>query len=430
MRASPHLPASPLHPSTIRGSFVRPMSLLRRTVLTLAFTASSAPALAADMPIALPIADDAAPPPAPCPPPPPPGGALAAALEAEAAWSDPPPGIDRAPLFLKKAALARAELGHKAHAAAYLRAYLADGRADPEAAALLRQLEAALVPLEIVLQADPKDTPITVQVERDGGPADVLPPLLLPLQRDQGDSGEQRGELLLDAGRWVVVVQSDGYYRGQEHDVTVLSGIVPPPVEATLAGRDPRIIRLGVSASPFVLGAVGLGLLIGGQSQYRATLREGEQACAGGPYQCRQLLTRAVTLRSTGTALLGASLGVGTALVSAQASTRRRRILLWGGESILGLGAVIGGAIGVNLAARDFNSIPPVDWSDPIYQGPAKSAAARHSGAAFVLGYGATLFVYSVYYLMRDQVNGVRAEQHRRRDRGRPFALSPAGLAF
>jgi hypothetical protein len=414
----------------IRGSFAWPMSLLRRTALTLVLATSSAPVFAADMPIALPIGGDVAEPPPPCPPPTPPGGALAVALEAEAAWSDPPPGIDRAPHFLKKAAIARAELGHKAHAAAYLRAYLADGRADPEAAALLRQLDAALVPLEIVLQADPKDTSITVQVEREGGPADVLPPLLVPLQREGDDSGRQRGEILVDAGRWVVVVPSDGYYRAQEVEVTVLRGIAPPPVEATLVGRDPRFIRVGVSASPFVLGAVGIGLTIGGHSQYRSTLREGEQACDGGPFQCRQLLTRAVTLRSTGAALLGASLGVGTALLSAQAGSRRRRILLWGGESILGLGAVIGGAIGVNLAARDFNSIPPVDWSDPLYQGPAKSAAARHSGAAFVLGYGASLFVYSVYYLMRDQINGARAEQHRRRDRDRPFALSPAGLAF
>ncbi len=369
------------------------------------------------------------------------GGALEHALEAEATWrasrvagasktGGAAKGTRRA---LLDAAKARAQLGHNAHAVAYIEEYLSDGHADPEAERMLDHLVPKLVPVDIVVDADPRDAPITVEIDFYGKPSDVLPPLILQLTRDEGPEGLQRRTVLLTPGKWNVAVPEDGYYDGLDEDVDIVSG-TRPDVELTLradmpAGDRPAFIGLRAASSPFFMGAVGVGLLSGGQVQYRRILGRTDNDCSASIYRCTELLSSSVTLRSTGTALLGASLGVGTALLSGLAPTRRQRAIIWGVESGVGLGALVGGAIGVSFAAGDFNGLRPDTWEEEDYRDSATSAAARHSGSAFALGFGTSLLVYSVYYLFRDQVNAHRGMRKRRRDRGRVFALSPSGGA-
>lgn len=368
-------------------------------------------------------------------------GALEAALEAEAAWrasrvagasksGGAASGSRRA---LLDAAKARAELGHNAHAVAYLEEYLDDGHADPEAERMLDSLVPKLVPVEIEVDADPRDSAITVEADFYGKPSDVLPPLILQLTRDDGPEGLQRRTVLLTPGKWNIAVPEDGYYDALDEDVEVVVGQAAE-VELVLradmpAGDRPAFIGLRAASSPFFMGAVGVGLLSGGQVQYRRILGRTDDDCAASIYRCSELLTSAVTLRSTGTALLGASLGVGTALLSGLAPTRRKRAIIWGVEAGVGVGALIGGAIGVSFAAGDFNALRPDSWEDEAYRDSASSAAARHSGSAFALGFGTSLLVYSVYYLFRDQINAHVGMRKRRRDRGRVFALSPSGGA-
>jgi len=366
--------------------------------------------------------------------------ALERALVAEAKWrasrvaGASKKGVGKGSrVALLEAAKARAELGHDAHAVAYLEAYLDGGHADPEAERLLDRLAPGLVPVEIEVDADPRDSAVTVEVDLYGEPSDVLPPLILQLVIDDGPEGVQRRTVLLTPGKWNVAVPEDGYYDYHEEDIHVVAG-TPAEVAIELradmpAGDRPVFIGLRAASSPFVMGAVGIGLLSGGQVQYRRTLARTESDCSASVYQCSDFLVSAVTLRSTDTALLGASAGVGTALLSGLAPTRRQRAIIWGIESGVGLGALVGGAIGVSFAAGDFNNLTPTTWEDPVYRDAATSAAARHSGAAFVLGYGTSLLVYSAYYLLRDQINAARGTQKRRRDRGRVFALSPSGMA-
>jgi len=367
--------------------------------------------------------------------------ALEVALEAEAVWrasrvagASKFGGAASGPRgALLDAAKARAELGHNAHAVAYLEEYLDDGHGDPEAERMLARLVSKLVPVEIEVDADPRDSAITVEIDFFGKPSDVLPPLVLQLTRDEGSEGVQRRTVLLTPGKWNVAVPEDGYYDGLDEDVEVVAGSTAK-VDLLLradmpAGDRPAFIGLRAASSPFFMGAVGVGLLSGGQVQYRRVLGRTNGDCSANIYHCRELLTSAVTLRSTGTALLGASLGVGTALLSGLAPTRRQRAIIWGVEAGVGLGALVGGAIGVSFAAGDFNGLGPDAWEGEAYRDSATSAAARHSGSAFALGFGTSMLVYSVYYLFRDQLNAHVGVRKRRRDRGRVFALTPGGGA-
>ncbi|HFE46375.1 MAG TPA: hypothetical protein ENJ18_12920 [Nannocystis exedens] len=365
--------------------------------------------------------------------------ALEVALVAEAKWrasrvdgasKDDGEG-EGAREALLTAAKARAELGHRAHAVVYLEAYLADGRADPAAEALLRQLMAGLVPVEIEVDADPQDSAITVEIDFYGEPSDVLPPLILPLERVEASQGIQRRTVLLTPGKWNVAVPEDGYYGHYDEDVELVAG-TPAEVRIVIradasARMEPAFIGIRTTSSPFLLGVVGIGLLAGGQVQYRRALARTNADCAGRLYQCSEYLMDSVALRSAGTGLLGASLGVGTALLSGRASKRRTRAIIWGIESGIGLGALVGGAIGVSFATGDFNGLNTSTWEDPAYRDAATGAAARHSGSAFVLGFGTSLLVYSVYYLLSDQVNAWAGTRRRRLNRGRVFALSPSG---
>ncbi len=366
-------------------------------------------------------------------------GALEVALVAEAKWrasrvagaSKEDGEVENARAALLTAAKARAELGHSAHAVLYLEAYLADGRADPAAEGLLRQLTAGLVPVEIEVDADPRDSAITVEIDFYGEPSDVLPPLIVQLARAEGSEGVQSRTVLLTPGKWNIAVPEDGYYGHYDEDVELVAG-TPAEVRIIIrtdvpAGEGPAFIGIRAASSPFVLGAVGIGLLSGGQVQYRRALARTNADCAGRLYQCSEYLMSSVALRSSGTGLLGASLGVGTALISGFASKRRTRAIIWGIESGIGLGALVGGAIGVSFATGDFNGLNTGTWEDSAYREAATGAAARHSGSAFVLGYGTSLLVYSVYYLIRDQVNAYIGMRRRRLDRGRVFALSPSG---
>jgi len=365
--------------------------------------------------------------------------ALEAALEAEAVWrASRIAGASKfggaagdARRALLDAARARAELGHNAHAVAYLEEYLDDGHGDPEAEQMLAQLVPKLVPVEIEVDADPRDSAITVELDFYGKPSDVLPPLVLQLTREEGGEGVQRRTVLLTPGKWNVAVPEDGYYDSLDEDVEVVAGSTAE-VELLLradmpAGDRPAFIGLRAASSPFVMGAVGVGLLSGGQVQYRRILGRSSDDCDASIYQCSELFTSSVTMRSAGTGLLGASLGVGTALLSGLAPTRRQRAIIWGVESGVGLGALIGGAIGVSFAAGDISGQRLDSWGE--YRDSASSAAARHSGSAFALGFGTSMLVYSVYYLLRDQLNAHVGTRKRRRDGGRVFALSPSGGA-
>ncbi|MEZ4384097.1 MAG: hypothetical protein R3A79_22380 [Nannocystaceae bacterium] len=367
-------------------------------------------------------------------------GALEVALEAEAVWRLAREGARKDGAIgnasrdaLITAAKARAELGHVAHAVAYLEAALADGHASPDAERMIDELSAALVPVDIVVDADPRDSAITVEVDFYGRPSDVLPPLIVQLEREEGREGIQRKTVLLTPGRWNVAIPEDGYYDYHDTDIEVVAGGASPnEVEITLradvpVGDRPAFIGLRAASSPFFMGAVGVGLLSGGQVQYRRALSLTDDDCVGDVRQCREILSQAVTLRSVGTGLLGASLGVGTALLSGLAPTRRQRAIVWGIEGGVGLAAVVGGALGVSFAAGAFNELPATAWEDPAYRDAATQASARYSGYSFALGYGTSLLVYSVYYLLRDQLNAHVGMRKRRRDRGRVFAVTPGG---
>ncbi len=296
---------------------------------------------------------------------------------------------------------------------------------------MLSAVNAELTPLDVTVWADPNDAVIQLNLLFHGRPADALPPLIVPLVAEGG--GRHHASVPLTVGSWTVVLPEDGYYDEQAADIAVAAGSRPPPLEFTVtgtvpAGQRPRYIGVRAGASPFVLGVVGLGLTIGGQSQYRSTLRTGSDACTTDATSCRQLLTSALILRSTGTALLGASLGVTTALLSGRVRTRRGRAIAWGVDAGLGLAAVIGGAIGVHRSARELSQLPGgLAWSDPAYQNPATRAAAQHSGTAFVLGFGSTVLVYSAYYFIRDQLNAHVGAARRRNRSTRVLALAPAG---
>ena len=74
------------------------------------------------------------------------GRLLEAALEYEDAWRD-----GGQPSDLLGAATAREAMGHRGHAAAYLRELVARGHGDPTVTTRLAALEASLVPVKVVV---------------------------------------------------------------------------------------------------------------------------------------------------------------------------------------------------------------------------------------------------------------------------------------
>lgn len=342
-----------------------------------------------------------------------------AALEYEGLWREL-----HEPPDLLGAAGEREALGHRAHAAAYLRELLRRGAVGPELAARAAALEQGLAQVKVRVRTPEPVGEIPVRAKpRVIFASDARPELVVQTPEERSDGHEIT--LLLDPGLWDIHVD-DPAYEPEDEEVRAVPGKVES-TELVLRGRghpeNLALRRFRVRASTGVFFGVGLGLLIGGQVQYGRTLRRSDEACSGAVPQCRELLSRAVTLRSTGTAFLGVAVGGIAAGLVELAHRRRTRQVLWASEAGVGALGILGGALGVAFSARAFNAIDAGDaWQDPAYRDPARRAAGQHSAAAFFLGLGTGLFVHSVAHLIQEFRLQRDAGASRKDQRGRVIA--------
>lgn len=345
-----------------------------------------------------------------------------AALEYEGLWREL-----HEPADLVGAATEREVLGHRAHAAAYVRELVVRGAVGPDFSARLMSLEQGLVPVKVRVRTPEPSGEVAVRARpRTIFASDARPELVVQTPEERSDGHEVT--LMLDPGMWDVSVDDPAYEQSRE-EVRVVAGQASS-LDMPLRGRaHPPLIgaqRLRVGPTNIVLLGVGFGLLIGGQVQYGSTLNRTDAACMGGVPECRELLSRAVTLRSAGTGLLGAGLGGVASNLGELARRSRTRQAIWIAEASVGVVGIVAGALGVGFSARAFNGIDAGDaWLDASYREPARRAAGQHSAAAFFLGMGTGLFVQSLAHLFQEYRLTNRARVSRKEQRGR--VISSAG---
>ena len=345
------------------------------------------------------------------------GRLLEAALEYEDAWRD-----GGQPADLLGAATAREAMGHRGHAAAYLRELVARGHGDPTVTTRLAALEASLVPVKVVVTTPEAGGELVVLARYRGRAADARPDLVLRATPTRGRTAELQAPL--DAGRWDVWV-ADEYYTESRQQVTVTGGVAPV-VQLEPIPRDRQAEEAGRRGSPVVLLlGVGVGLLAGGQVETKRVIKRSDIECSQTGFPCRDLMARGVSLRSAGAGLLGSSVGLVAAHLVKLSPKRRVRRAVWATEAGLGLVGVVAGSVGVALSARSYNGLDyGALWTDEALQASLKQSTTQHTVAAFFLGFGAGMLVRSVGYLVDMRSRFGRA----RRDRGErkgPIAFSP-----
>ena len=344
------------------------------------------------------------------------GRLLEAALEYEEAWRR-----TKQPQELVGAATAREAMGHRGHAAAYLRELMVVGQGDAGMAARVAGLERGLVPVRVVVTTPERASALVVRARYLGRAADGRPDLIV-----RTVAGPEASEVVvpLDAGRWELWVD-DEYYREGRQEITVTAGAAtvvplrPEPRDTTVDAR--RLV------SPGLLFIAGIGMLAGGQVEVKRVLRRSDAQCDQAGFPCQDLMSRGVSLRGGGAGMLGASLGIGAAHLALLSPKRRVRQAVWISQASAGLVGVIAGSVGVALTARTYNSANrEVPWSDPDLRAELHRSTAEHTTAAFFLGFGAGMLVRSIGHLIRTS----HALGLARRDRGvrkEPLAFSPTG---
>jgi hypothetical protein len=217
------------------------------------------------------------------------GRLLEAALEYEEAWRR-----TKQPQELVGAATAREAMGHRGHAAAYLRELILAGHGDAGMAARVAELERGLVPVKVVVTTPESASALVVRARYLGRAADGRPDLIV-----RAVAGPEASEVVvpLDAGRWELWVD-DEYYREGREEITVTAGAAvvvplrPEPLDTTVDAR--RLV------SPGLLFIAGIGMLAGGQVEVKRVLRRGDAQCDQAGFPCQDLMSRGVSLRGGG----------------------------------------------------------------------------------------------------------------------------------
>ena len=344
------------------------------------------------------------------------GRLLEAALEYEAAWRQSKQAQE-----LLGAAAAREAMGHRGHAAAYLRELTVLGHGDATMAARIAGLERGLAPVKVVVTTPESARELVIRARYLGRAADARPDLIVRLV-----AGPETSEVVapLDAGRWELWVD-DEYYLESRQEVAVNAGVATL-VQLHPQPRDPMVDARRL-VSPGLMFIAGIGMLAGGQVEVKRVLRRSDEQCDLAGFPCQDLMSRGVSLRGGGAGMLGASLGIGASHLTLLSSKRRVRQAVWISQASAGLVGVIAGSVGVALTARTYNGVSrDVPWSDPDLRTELHRSTAGHTTAAFFLGFGAGMLVRSIGHLIRTHHTLGLA----RRDRGvrkEPLAFSPTG---
>jgi len=347
------------------------------------------------------------------------GRLLEAALEFEDAWR-----TGEQPADLLGAAKAREAMGHRGHAASYLRELSGRGHGDADVMSRLAALERELVAVKIVVTTPEPDRDLVVKARYRGRAADARPDLVFRTPPGRARTVEVLAPL--DPGKWELWIE-DEYFTESRKELTVTAGVAPG-IQLEPVPRDPPSAHAKRMASPILLLGVGIGLIAGGQMETKRVLRRSDVECVGSGWPCRDLMGRGVSLRSAGAGLLGASVGMAAAHLVQLSPKRRVRRAVWTGEAALGLVGVIAGSVGVALSASAYNNLDrEVVWSDADFRADMQRATTHHTVAAFFLGVGAGMLVRSMGYLFDTRHLLGRARRDRSERKG-PIALSPTSL--
>lgn len=285
-----------------------------------------------------------------------------AALGFEGLWKDFPTEPD----FLFNAAASRFAAGHFAHAIAYTREFLAakniESEARKEAEAQLREALPQTVSVAVTATADaaaPNVTIVTKYIPRESG--DVRPDLLF--------AGGQGGttSLQLDPGFWDVRVQAEGLaaserrievIKGQTAVVTLRLTAAPKDVPTPMGPNLPRevppaVVRrhlLGFGVAGGVFAAVGVGMVAAG------SVKAGKaETCEGPKFAgCALILGSGLSIRATGTQLLGGGLGLIAGSLPWLARDAEVRRKVWIAETAMGAVFAVGGVAMAIVSGKRF----------------------------------------------------------------------------
>lgn len=338
------------------------------------------------------------------------------------------------PGFLLAAGRSRLAAGHRAHAVAYLSQLLASGlltATDTQVAyGELAAAQKAVTPvtLRVELPADLDHVPRLSAEYVAPHELDPRPALEFPLPT--GASPTRVLLLQLDPGAWRLRVD-DPALASAELVVEVL-GQPGGALQLDLRPHDlrsdwprPQLRRLvGVLAGVggATLGA-GIGVTIVGDRRGQRTLAGASGACLESA-DCRDPLADATMLRSAGAGMLGAGAGATIAGLTGLTRVPRLRRRLWLAELAVGGAGILGGAVGVALAARGFNHDAVASGrpaGDPEALDRIERRLAQHTAAAAGLGLGSGLAFAAAVALLRTR-------QGSQRHLVPALGLSPGGL--
>lgn len=317
------------------------------------------------------------------------------------------------PGYLLAAGRSRLAAGHRAHAVAYLGRLLASGlltATDTQVA--YGELEAAQrgvtpVTLRVQLPADLDHVP---EISAEYVAPDARPRLEFPVPAGLGPTRVLL--LLLDPGPWRLEVD-DAALATVELRVDVL-GQPGEPIQLDLRPHArgpgwPRLRLVGVlTGAGSATLAAGIGVTVVGDRSVQRTLTRPPEACIEYA-DCRDTLADTTTLRSLGAGLIGAGGGamvVGLTGLTRGAALRRR---LWVAELAVGGLGMVGSAVALALAARDFNQEAVASGrpaGDPEVQALVERRTAQHTVAAAGLGLGSGLAVAAAIALLWARPDG------------------------
>lgn len=317
------------------------------------------------------------------------GEHVKAAREFEALWAEHP----ESPHLLLRAATARRDAGHAAHAVAYQGIYLARVGLDATSRAHVESTFAAarqlLTPVHVAMNLSPRSaTEVTIVAER----ADAPP--LTTVVRATRRGAEAR--LALEPGPWRIRVQAPGL-ESEVKDVVVTGVPATITLEVWRAGAVPMraskprqrssVLEKRVTRAVLMTGgALGAatGAAIAGVGEWRLLMLTGcEEARV--PVHCRISLRDGLRMRETGVLVGGAGLGllVGGSIWFAPGRIVRRK--LWTGQVAVGAALLIAGVATMPAASVRFN-VPNRgeirDWYDHVEMSASMLPHALATGAA------------------------------------------------
>lgn len=335
-----------------------------------------------------------------------------AALEFEALWRD-----FKEPRFLFNAAVTRYTARHYAHAVAYLNEYLAlaevTGSDREEAKAQLEVAQREVASVQVKVQAGGVAGPVGLTAQRVSELAsDLRPPLPVKLAATAGGQG---GVIQLDPGTWTLRAEAPGAEPAEVQvkvtigaPLTVELALRPMPQETgpkghgvvdagrTIDARKAAFATLGAGAGLAVGGVVITA--IGQALKFGPAVAAPSSECTGDGalIACSVAVRRGLLLRSAGSAVLGAGVGVAASSVGWLVRRERSRRTAWGVQLGLGGAALIGGVVGMVVGTRGvddvnktFQATDAATWE--AIQGGVKSPAALYTAGTALVGLGAGL---------------------------------------